>query len=194
VLTRNTLRFSRHRYCFQKIGSSILLVSVTKLAESHLSDAMSGATIRDRKLRKFVSLVSRMAREYVELLEAVLVIILIALTLLAFGILVRDLFSLKLDSPLSELQVVVSDILVLVVLIELTRSFIISSLGGERYLEGFIEMGIIILVREVAVAAMTASVLNALLASLGVVLLVIALWIPKETSCCVIKLLTPGLL
>ncbi|MEM3983186.1 MAG: phosphate-starvation-inducible PsiE family protein [Sulfolobales archaeon] len=132
------------------------------------------------KLRKFVSLVSRMAREYVELLEAVLVIILIALTLLAFGILVRDLFSLKLDSPLSELQVVVSDILVLVVLIELTRSFIISSLGGERYLEGFIEMGIIILVREVAVAAMTASMLNALLASLGVVLLVIALWISKE--------------
>ncbi|MEM4018360.1 MAG: hypothetical protein QXW46_06335, partial [Sulfolobales archaeon] len=65
-------------------------------------------------------------------------------------------------------------------LIELTRSFIISSLGGERYLEGFIEMGIIILVREVAVAAMTASMLNALLASLGVVLLVIALWISKE--------------
>ncbi|MEM1623758.1 MAG: phosphate-starvation-inducible PsiE family protein [Sulfolobales archaeon] len=127
-----------------------------------------------------MSLISRIAKEYVELLEAVLVVILIALTLLAFGILARDLFSLKLDSPLSELQVVVSDILVLVVLIELTRSFIISSLGGERYLEGFIEMGIIILVREVAIAAMTASVLNALLASLGVVLLVLALWISKE--------------
>jgi len=134
----------------------------------------------DRKLRKFTSLISRVAREYVEVLEAVLVAILILLTLIAFGILVRDITSLKLDSPLSELQVVVSDILVLVILIELTRSFIISSLGGERYLEGFIEMGVIILVREVAVAAMTANVPNALMASLGVTLLIVALWVARE--------------
>lgn len=134
----------------------------------------------ERRLRKFTLIISRTAREYVELLEAVLVAILMVLTLIAAVILVRDLTSLKLDSPLSELQVVVSDILVLVILIELTRSFVISSLGGERYLEGFIEMGVIILVREVAVAAMTASIQNALMASLGVALLVVALWVARE--------------
>lgn len=134
----------------------------------------------ERRLRRFKLIISRTAREYVELLEAVLVAILMVLTLIAAVILVRDLTSLKLDSPLSELQVVVSDILVLVILIELTRSFVISSLGGERYLEGFIEMGVIILVREVAVAAMTANIQNALMASLGVALLVVALWVAKE--------------
>lgn len=139
-----------------------------------------GVAAYDRRLRKLTTFVSRVAKGYVEVLEAVLVAILIILTLIASGILIRDLTSLKLDSPLSELQMVVSDILVLVILIELTRSFVISSLGGERYLEGFIEMGVIILVREVAVAAMTANVQNALMASLGVALLVVALWVTRE--------------
>jgi uncharacterized membrane protein (DUF373 family) len=83
------------------------------------------------------------------------------------------------ESTLSELQIIISDVLVLVVLVELTRSFVISSLGGERYLEGFIEMGVIILVREIASAAISANVLNALMASGGVALLVLALWVTR---------------
>ena len=131
-------------------------------------------------MRKFTVAVSRAAREYVEILEAVLIAILIALSLIALIMLARDLLSLRLESPLTEIQIVVSDVLVLVILLELTRSFIISSLDGERYLEGFVEMGVIILVREVAVAAMEANVSNALMASLGVALLVIAMWILRE--------------
>jgi len=95
-------------------------------------------------------------------------------------ILVRDLISLRVESSLSEFQIIVSDVLVLVILVELTRSFTISSLGGERYLEGFIEMGIIILVRELALAAMAANMINALMASGGATLLILALWFTKE--------------
>jgi len=102
------------------------------------------------------------------------------LALIALAILIRDLTILRAESSLSEFQIVVSDVLVLVILIELTRSFVVSSLGGERYLEGFIEMGVIILVREIAMAAMTANILNALMASGGVALLVLALWVIRE--------------
>jgi len=113
-------------------------------------------------------------------LEAILVVVLMVLTLVALAILVRDLANLRVESTLSEFQIVVSDVLVLVILIELTRSFVISSLGGERYLEGFIEMGVIILVREIALAAMSANIPNALMASGGVALLILALWIIRE--------------
>jgi uncharacterized membrane protein (DUF373 family) len=124
--------------------------------------------------------VPRVATGYIEVLEAILVIVLMILTFMTLVILVRDLISLRVESSLSEFQIIVSDVLVLVILVELTRSFTISSLGGERYLEGFIEMGIIILVRELALAAMAANMINALMASGGATLLILALWFTKE--------------
>lgn len=133
-----------------------------------------------RKTRKFTLTISRIARTYIEILETILVAILIILTLLSLGILFRDMVSVRMDSPLSEIQIVISDVLVVVILVELTRSFIISSVGGERYLEGFIEMGVIILIREVAVAAIEKNIMNAFMASLGVTLLIAALWIARE--------------
>jgi len=133
-----------------------------------------------RRIRNLVGAVSKVAVGYIEILEAILVIVLMVLTLVALAILIRDLFNLRVESTLSEFQILVSDVLVLVILVELTRSFVISSLGGERYLEGFIEMGVIILVREIALAAMAANVLNALMASGGVALLILALWIIRE--------------
>lgn len=125
-------------------------------------------------------MVPRVATGYIEVLEAILVIVLMILTFMTLVILVRDLISLRVESSLSEFQIIVSDVLVLVILVELTRSFTISSLGGERYLEGFIEMGIIILVRELALAAMAANMINALMASGGATLLILALWFTKE--------------
>lgn len=133
-----------------------------------------------RKIRSFVVVISKVAKEFIEFIEAILVAILIMLTLMALVMTIRDITSIELGSPLTEFQVLVSDVLVLVVLIELTRSFIISSLGGERYLEGFIEMGIIILIRELALAAMAANMINALIASAGATLLILALWFTKE--------------
>jgi hypothetical protein len=58
--------------------------------------------------------VSKVAAEYVEVPEAVLVVVLIVLTLIALAILIRDLTTLRVESTLSELQIIVSDILVLV--------------------------------------------------------------------------------
>lgn len=132
------------------------------------------------KIRRLTVSVARVAREYIEVLEAVLVVILGILTIIALFFLFRDLMLLNIESPWSEINIVVSDILVLVILIELTRSFIISSLGRERFLEGFIELGIIILIREIAVAVIAANIVNALMASIGATLLIIAFWIAKE--------------
>ncbi len=133
-----------------------------------------------KKVRSFVLIVTRVAKELIEFTEAVLVVVLIILALIALVILARDLTSIRVESSLSELQIIVSDVLVLIILIELTRSFIISSIGGERYLEGFIEMGVIILIRELALAAMAANMANALMASGGATLLILALWFIRE--------------
>jgi uncharacterized membrane protein (DUF373 family) len=144
------------------------------------SEGVSTARNLSKRIRGFVRVVPRVATGYIEVLEAILVIVLMILTFMALLILVRDLISLRVESSLSEFQIIVSDVLVLVILVELTRSFTISSLGGERYLEGFIEMGIIILVRELALAAMAANMINALMASGGATLLILALWFTKE--------------
>jgi len=144
------------------------------------SEGVSTARNLSKRIRGFVRVVPRVATGYIEVLEAILVIVLMILTFMALVILVRDLISLRVESSLSEFQIIVSDVLVLVILVELTRSFTISSLGGERYLEGFIEMGIIILVRELALAAMAANMINALMASGGATLLILALWFTKE--------------
>lgn len=144
------------------------------------SEGVSTARNLSKRIRGFVRVVPRVATGYIEVLEAILVIVLMILTFIALVILVRDLISLRVESSLSEFQIIVSDVLVLVILVELTRSFTISSLGGERYLEGFIEMGIIILVRELALAAMAANMINALMASGGATLLILALWFTKE--------------
>jgi uncharacterized membrane protein (DUF373 family) len=144
------------------------------------SKGVSTARNLSKRIRGFVRVVPRVATGYIEVLEAILVIVLMILTFMALVILVRDLISLRVESSLSEFQIIVSDVLVLVILVELTRSFTISSLGGERYLEGFIEMGIIILVRELALAAVAANMINALMASGGATLLILALWFTKE--------------
>lgn len=144
------------------------------------SKGVSTARNLSKRIRGFVRVVPRVATGYIEVLEAILVIVLMILTFMTLVILVRDLISLRVESSLSEFQIIVSDVLVLVILVELTRSFTISSLGGERYLEGFIEMGIIILVRELALAAMAANMINTLMASGGATLLILALWFTKE--------------
>jgi uncharacterized membrane protein (DUF373 family) len=65
----------------------------------------------------------------------------------------------------------------MIVLIELLRTFVVAREKAERYIAGFLEVGIIILIREVAISAIAKEVTHALMASGGTLLLVLALFI-----------------
>ena len=80
-------------------------------------------------------------------------------------------------SVAEELNIVIASITIIIVLIELLRMFVVGREDTERYVSGFLEVGIIILVREVAVSAISRDVLSALASSCGVLMLVIALLI-----------------
>ncbi|MEM0239771.1 MAG: phosphate-starvation-inducible PsiE family protein [Ignisphaera sp.] len=131
-------------------------------------------------VQRFVVNVARIARYIVEVLEATLILIIIGLTLIAMIYIFKDITSLRVESAWNEINLIVTDVLVAIILIELTRSFIISSIGRERFLEGFIELAIIILVREIAIGVLSGNVLAALMASGGVLFLATSLWIIKE--------------
>lgn len=140
---------------------------------------MGGITLREA-VRKLAAGTAKIARYVIEVLEVVLIVIFIVLAVIAIVYTFRDIVSLKVESTWSEINLVVTDILVVIILIELTRSFVISALGEKHLLGGFIELGIIILIREIAVSILSGDVLAALMASGGALLLTASLWIVEE--------------
>ena len=140
---------------------------------------MGDITLREA-VRKLAAGTAKIARYVIEVLEVVLIVVFIVLAVIAIVYTFRDIVSLKVESTWSEINLVVTDILVVIILIELTRSFVISALGKKHLLGGFIELGIIILIREIAVSILSGDVLAALMASGGALLLTASLWIVEE--------------
>jgi len=116
----------------------------------------------------------------IEVFEVVIVIALLVLAIYAIVFLVRDISSIKPSSPIEELRVVFSSVLAIIVIVELVKTFTVSR-SGEEYFEGFIEVGIIILVREIAVSTISGEIQYSLMASGGVLLLALALFVIKRS-------------
>jgi len=116
----------------------------------------------------------------IEVFEVVIVIALLVLAIYATVFLVRDISSIKPSSPIEELRVVFSSVLAIIVIVELVKTFTVSR-SGEEYFEGFIEVGIIILVREIAVSTISGEIQYSLMASGGVLLLALALFVIKRS-------------
>jgi uncharacterized membrane protein (DUF373 family) len=112
-------------------------------------------------------------------LEILVVASLIILAVVAMVFFIRDLISLKPASSISELQLLFTSLFVVIVLIELLRTFV-AHRDEERYLEGFLEAGIVILLREVALGALSGNVMNALIASGGALLLILGLMVLRR--------------
>ena len=116
----------------------------------------------------------------IEVFEVVIVVALLVLAIYAIVFLVRDMAGIKPSSPIEELRVVFSSVLAVIVIVELVKTFTVSRIG-EEYFEGFIEVGIIILVREIAVSTISGEILYSLMASGGVLLLALALFVIKRS-------------
>jgi len=99
---------------------------------------------------------------------------LIILAVAAMAFFTRDLIPLKPDSSISELQSPFASLFVVIVLIELLRTFV-AHRGEEGILKVFLEAGVVILLREAALGALSGNVVNALIASGGTLLLILGL-------------------
>lgn len=106
------------------------------------------------------------------LFETLIIIDLAILVVVAFVFFIKDLLSLRFVSAFEEINIVSSSISIMIVLIELLRTFVVESWGKR-----FLEVSIIILIREVAISAIAKEVTHALMASGGALLLVLALFI-----------------
>jgi len=116
----------------------------------------------------------------IEVFEVVIVVALLVLAIYAIVFLLRDMAGIKPSSPIEELRLVFSSVLAVIVIVELVKTFTVSR-SGEEYFEGFIEVGIIILVREIAVSTISGEILYSLMASGGVLLLALALYVIKRS-------------
>lgn len=128
---------------------------------------------------RFIRTLYRLAGFLVRVLEIFVIVILVLLTMMASIFLIRDLFSLRPTSTISELQLLFTSLFAVIILIELLRTFI-TPREEERYIEGFIEAGVIIFIREVAMAALSGNIFNALMASGGALLLILSLMILRR--------------
>ena len=140
---------------------------------------MSSGAPKNR-IRHLSGVVARSVQKLVWLVELILVLLLSYLLVLMLYVVIRDLLTLKPEAPASSIHLIVSDILVVVVVVELIRSFAVLHPSRERILEGLLEFGIIVLVREVARSVIVANMSGALMACGGVVLLTIALWVLRS--------------
>ena len=116
----------------------------------------------------------------IEVFEVVIVVALLVLAIYAIVFLLRDMAGIKPSSPIEELRLVFSSVLAVIVIVELVKTFTVSR-SGEEYFEGFIEVGIIILVREIAVSTISGEIQHSLMASGGVLLLALALFVIKRS-------------
>ena len=105
--------------------------------------------------RKFYSTLLHYIRLLIEVFEMLIVLGLTILIVVAFAFFFKDLISIRLVSVTEELNIVITSITIIIILIELLRTFIVGREEAERYVSGFLEVGIIILVREVAVSAIS---------------------------------------
>lgn len=128
---------------------------------------------------RFIRTLYHLAGFLVRVLEIFVIVILVLLTMMASIFLIRDLFSLRPTSTISELQLLFTSLFAVIILIELLRTFI-TPREEERYIEGFIEAGVIIFIREVAMAALSGNIFNALMASGGALLLILSLMILRR--------------
>jgi len=129
------------------------------------------------KLHSLDSSVLRYIKSFIALFETLIIIGLAVLVAIAFVFFIKDLLSLRFVSVFEEINIVFSSISMMIVLIELLRTFVVAREKAERYIAGFLEVGIIILIREIAISAIAKEVTHALMASGGALLLVLALFI-----------------
>ncbi|MDK6028645.1 phosphate-starvation-inducible PsiE family protein [Ignisphaera sp. 4213-co] len=132
--------------------------------------------------RRLRSLIPRFSKLFMEISESLIIVILAVLCGVAFSILIKDLISINIYSPVTELQLVFTELFTIIILIELLRTFVRVFESAKHSVEEFLEVGIIILVREVALGALMKEPTHMLMASGGALLLALAILVMRRKS------------
>ncbi len=130
-------------------------------------------------LRLLTKYIYKLGESAITLIEFVVIIATAVMSVFATYYIVRDLSSLSMESSLSELQVLVNDVFMLIIFAEIMRSIIISHRRPETYIVGIAEVGFVVTIREIFVSILTRTTFDLVLASLAAVIMAVALWIVR---------------
>ncbi len=130
-------------------------------------------------LRFLTKYIYKLGETVITLIEFVVIVATAVMSIFATYYIVRDLSNLSMESSLSELQVLVNDVFMLIIFAEIMRSIIVSHRRPETYIVGIAEVGFVVTIREIFVSILTRTTFDLVLASLAAVIMAVALWIVR---------------
>lgn len=122
--------------------------------------------------------ISRWGTKFITVAELLIVVLLAVLIAFTIAVSFWDLSKVVAQGPTAEFQYLVNDILLLVVFVELMRSFIEAyRRGREVIIVAIAEVAAIVVFREVVVAVITRSPMDVLVVSAASLAMAGVLWI-----------------
>ena len=100
-----------------------------------------------------------------------------ALIIITIFYTVQDFGSVTMAGTAEELQFIVNDIFMIIVLVELFRSLVAAYRRRELYLVAVTEVGFIVIIREMVIAALRRAINEIVFLSISAVALSVVLWL-----------------
>lgn len=127
--------------------------------------------------RELLRKLHRSGRLVILVIEVVVIAIVTAMIGLTAYYVIRDLSDLVLAGSTEKIQLLVSDVFLLIILAEIIRSFLEAYRRPEMYLVGVTEVALVVVVREIVLSAIAGTAIDMLIASFSALVLTGALWI-----------------
>ena len=130
-------------------------------------------------LRMLTKFIYKLGDSIITFIEFVVILATTSMALFATYYIIRDMGMLHLESSLSELQILVNDVFMLIIFAEIIRSVLVSHRRPEAYVVGIAEVGFVVSVREIFVSILTRSTYDVVLAAGATLIMALVLWIVR---------------
>jgi len=131
-------------------------------------------------LSSWHSKVFSLGEKCIDVIESAVVVLLIVLAALALVFTVRDLALLKPESTISEVQVLVNDVFLVIIFAEILRSVLAARKRGEvAYILVLAEVGFVVVLREILVSVVTRTPIDVLISVVALMVMSITIYVLK---------------
>jgi len=126
------------------------------------------------------SKVFSLGEKCIDVIESAVVVLLIVLAALALSFTVRDLTRLRLESTISEVQVLVNDVFLVIIFTEILRSVLAARRRSEvAYIRVLAEVGFVVVLREILVSVVTRTPIDVLISVAALMVMAITIYVLK---------------
>lgn len=114
---------------------------------------------------------------FITIVEMIIIAFVIALIIVTIYYTAQDFTIVASAGTTEELQFLVNDIFMIIVLVELLRSLLAAYKKKELHLVAVAEVGFIVIIREIVIAALSGSINDIAILSIAALIVVIILWL-----------------